>query len=127
MVNSQKYEKHRIVLEEKRRRELETLAAGDSGLQSRNASIILLRADGMEYKDICTQHNCNLGTVYKVLKKEMEGGELTGELGRKKKLSDSEVTEIRQLKADGKTWQELADKYGVTVPAIKQRIWRENQ
>lgn len=120
MANSQKYEKHRIVLEEKRRRELELLAAGDSGLQSRNASIILLRADGMEYKDICTQHNCNLGTVYKVLKKEMEGGELTGELGRKKKLSDAEIVEIRQLKADGKTWQELADKYGVSLPTIKR-------
>lgn len=120
MANSQKYEKHQIVLEEKRRRELETLAAGDSSLESRNASIILLRADGMEYKDICKRHNCSLGMVYKIIKKEMDGGNLTGELGRKKKLSDSEVAEIRQLKADGKTWQELADKYGVSLPTIKR-------
>lgn len=120
MVRSQKYEKHTIVLEANRRRELEILAAGDSGLESRNASIILLRADGMEYENIASQHNCSKAAIYKVLKREIEGIGLVGKHGPKFKLSDSEIIEIRQLKADGKTWPELAEKYGVSLPTIKR-------
>jgi transposase len=86
-----------------------------------------LRSDGLTYREISEQVKVDLQTVYRVVThgREPVGKSQLGACNGNAKLVDDDIRKIRQLRADGMTFNAIAERFSVSKALIQKIVSRK--